>query len=175
MTDLNDAAAGHAGRGGGRTRSRDDDRSPGDVRQAVAEVEQADDRARAAALAQATAQVAEAAPTDASQGNGSVPRDALVSAARVRLIRELRELDRLDGRQRLEQAATASDDAVAAAVQGVGTLVISALPAAVADPLELVDTAFGLAELGLHALHRLTRETVGIVRIGITPQLAGAR
>ncbi|MGZ4666030.1 MAG: hypothetical protein ACXV5Q_13620 [Frankiaceae bacterium] len=30
MTGLNDAAAGHAARGGGRTRSRDDDRSPSD-------------------------------------------------------------------------------------------------------------------------------------------------
>ena len=182
MTDLNESAtgqgaadhnsAGPGGRGGGRSRSREDVRSAGDVGQAVAEREQADERAREAVLAQATALLTGAVLPST---NGSGQRDALVSAARGRLIQELRHLDREDGRKRLEEAATAGGHAVTATVQGVGALVTSVLPAAAEDPAQLVDTAFGLAELGLQTLHRLIRDVVVILRLGPLVPVSGAR
>jgi len=130
-------------------------------------------QARAAELASAQRQAQELALEQAVQRlrdelreppNGAWGQPPRPRPPRQHLMAQLHDLDQERARAQLVAASRGGEEAAACAVQGVVRLLRGALPAAVTRPDEVIDTAFGLAEQGLHVSRRLALEVIGAAR-----------
>ncbi len=105
--------------------------------------------------------VAEADGSAAADGERT---DRLVAATRADLLAELREQEQEQARRQLAEAGRNGEDAVAAVVRGMTTIVRSVVPAALVRPEDVIEAAYGLADQGLRVSRRLALSAAASLR-----------